>query len=104
MKVNHEKHERHEQNASGLFLFVFFVPFVVTQHTRQNEIYKTFASTGVVTEDCQAESGAQLRQLLTEDHRFIFTLIQKFAQERPKGAPKGWRPSGPYPGLSRSWY
>ena len=61
------------------------------------QIYKNFASTGIVTEDCQAESGSQLRQLLTEDHRFIFTLIQKFAHERPKNALKGWMPSGPYP-------
>ncbi|HUP77300.1 MAG TPA: hypothetical protein VM260_01975 [Pirellula sp.] len=37
---------------------------------------------------------------LTEDHRFIFTLIQKFAHERPKNAPKGWIPWGTYPLLS----
>ncbi|MEJ7593832.1 MAG: type I restriction endonuclease subunit R [Planctomycetaceae bacterium] len=42
------------------------------------QIYKTFANTSVVTEDCQAESCEHLKQLLTEDHRFIFTLIQKF--------------------------
>jgi len=64
------------------------------------QIYKKFATTGIVTEDCQAESGSQLRQLLTEDHLFIFTLIQKFVHERPKDAPKGWIPSGPYPLLS----
>jgi len=43
-----------------------------------------------VTEDCQAESGAHLKQLLSEDHRFIFTLIQKF----------GVKPGEKYPKLS----
>ncbi len=42
------------------------------------QIYKTFANTSIVTEECQAESCEHLKQLLTEDHRFIFTLIQKF--------------------------
>ena len=27
---------------------------------------------------CQADSGDHLKQLLSEDHRFVFTLIQKF--------------------------
>ncbi|WP_261928181.1 DEAD/DEAH box helicase family protein, partial [Vibrio aestuarianus] len=36
------------------------------------------------TENCQAESGAELKTLLAEDHRFVFTLIQKF-----KGDEKG---------------
>ena len=73
---------------------------ITDRNDLDKQIYKNFASTGIVTEDCQAESGSQLRQLLTEDHRFIFTLIQKFAHERPKNAPKGWTPSGPYPLLS----
>ena len=43
------------------------------------QIYKNFASAGVVTEDdAQATSGEHLQQLLTEDHRYVFTLIQKF--------------------------
>ncbi|APZ91604.1 type I site-specific deoxyribonuclease, HsdR family [Fuerstiella marisgermanici] len=50
-----------------------------------------------INESC---SGAELRQLLTEDHRFIFTLIKKFGHERPKGARKGWKPTGPFPLLS----
>ncbi len=48
------------------------------------EIYKTFNSAGIVTENCQAESGTELKALLGEDHRFVFTLIQKF-----KGDEKG---------------
>ena len=44
------------------------------------QIYKTFASTsGVLTQqEVHAENVVHLRQLLTEDHRYIFTLIQKF--------------------------
>jgi len=46
------------------------------------------ASTGIVTEDCQAESGSHLKQLLTEDHRFIFTLIQKFGTKKGETYPE----------------
>lgn len=43
------------------------------------QIYKTFAATGAVTEaEAHATSGAHLKQLLTEDHRYVFTLIHKF--------------------------
>lgn len=46
-----------------------------------DQIYQNFAQTGAVTEPEQsvrATSGEHLKQLLTEDHRYIFTLIQKF--------------------------
>jgi len=43
------------------------------------QIYKTFAATGAVTEaEAHATSGAHLKQLLTENHRYVFTLIHKF--------------------------
>lgn len=54
-----------------------------------SQIYKEFASAGVVTEDeVQAESSAHLRQLLREDHRYIFTLIHKFRTEKGTIHPK----------------
>ena len=103
----------HTQGSGKSFSMAFFsqkvlrkIPgnwtfLVITdRNDLDSQIYKNFANTGVVTEDCQAESGAHLKQLLTEDHRFIFTLIQKFGHERPKDAPKGWKPTGPYPMLS----
>ena len=103
----------HTQGSGKSFSMVFFsqkilrkVPgnwtfLVITDREElDNQLYRNFRNTGAATEECQAESGAHLRQLLTENHRFIFTLIQKFAHERPKGAPKGWRPSKPYPVLS----
>jgi type I restriction enzyme R subunit len=58
-----------------------------------DQIYKTFARCGVVTESeerARASSGAELQQLLREDHRYVFTLVQKFH------APRGTR----YPVLS----
>ena len=57
--------------------------FVVVTDRQEldGQIYKHFASAGVVTEGhAQAESSKHLRQLLMEDHRYIFTLIHKFRE------------------------
>ncbi len=52
------------------------------------QIYKHFVSAGVVTEGrAQAESSRHLRQLLTEDHRYVFTLIHKFRTEQGETHP-----------------
>ncbi|GAB6061169.1 HsdR family type I site-specific deoxyribonuclease [Desulfonatronum parangueonense] len=52
------------------------------------QIYKHFATSGVVTESqAQAESSRHLRQLLGEDHRFVFTIINKFRTERGETHP-----------------
>ena len=56
-----------------------------------NQIYKNFAKTGAVTEpeeNVRANSGEHLKQLLTEDHRYIFTLIQKFRTHKGETYPK----------------
>jgi type I restriction enzyme R subunit len=59
-----------------------------------DQIYKNFARCGVVTEPeerCRAQSGEHLKQMLDqEDHRYVFTLIQKF----------GTRGGARYPELS----
>jgi type I restriction enzyme R subunit len=58
--------------------------FVVVTDRQEldDQIYKTFANAGIITEGhCQAESSKDLRRLLTEDHRFFFTLIHKFRTE-----------------------
>ena len=93
----------HTQGSGKSFSMAFFSQKVLRKVTGNwtflvitdrndldSQIYKNFANTGVVTEDCQAESGAHLKQLLSEDHRFIFTLIQKF----------GTKPGEKYPKLS----
>jgi len=52
------------------------------------QIYKNFANCGVVTEEeAQAESAVHLRQLLGENHRYVFTLIQKFRTEKGETHP-----------------
>jgi len=56
---------------------------VVTDRTElDDQIAKTFKATGAVTEKesqaCHAQSGAQLRELLRGNHRYVFTLIHKF--------------------------
>ena len=64
------------RKMSGHWTFV-----VVTDRKElDNQIYKTFASaSGVLTQQkVHAENIQHLRQLLSEDHRYIFTLIQKF--------------------------
>lgn len=53
------------------------------------QIYQNFADAGVITENqVRAGSGWHLRQLLREDHRYIFTLIQKFRTEKDERYPK----------------
>ncbi len=53
-----------------------------------HQIYKYFAASGAVTgQDAQATSSRHLRQLLTEDHRYVFTLIHKFRTERGEEHP-----------------
>ena len=61
--------------------------FVIVTDRREldDQIYKNFAGAGAVTEPqerVRAGSGEHLKQLLQEDHRYVFTLIQKFFTER----------------------
>ncbi len=54
---------------------------VVTDRVElDDQIAKTFAACGAVEDatKCHAASGAHLRQLLGENHRYVFTLIHKF--------------------------
>ncbi|MEW5736353.1 MAG: type I restriction endonuclease subunit R [Thermodesulfobacteriota bacterium] len=61
---------------------------VTDRQELDGQIYKNFASAGVVTDGhAQAESSMHLRQLLSEDHRYIFTLIHKFRTEKGKTHP-----------------
>jgi type I restriction enzyme R subunit len=93
------------QGSGKSFSMVFFsqkvlrkIPgnwtFVVVTDRREldDQIAKTFKATGAVTQhegdECHAQSGAGLRELLHGNHRYVFTLIQKFSvpevlSERP---------------------
>jgi type I restriction enzyme R subunit len=57
---------------------------VVTDRTDlDDQIAKTFKATGAVSQQegdqCHAQSGLELRELLRGNHRYVFTLIQKFS-------------------------
>jgi len=91
----------HTQGSGKSYSMVFFsqkihrtVPgnwtfLVVTDRDDlDRQIYQNFAGAGVVTEPeeaVRASSGEHLKQLLRDDHRFVFTLIQKF--RAPGGVP-----------------
>lgn len=93
----------HTQGSGKSFSMVFFsqkvlrkLPgnwtFVVVTDRKEldDQIYKNFADCKVVTESqnrVRAGSGEHLQQLLSEDHRFVFTLIQKFHIEGGKKYP-----------------
>jgi len=49
--------------------------------------HKEFAAAGIVEAHVRATSTKHLRQLLTEDHRYVFTLIQKFRTEHGEQHP-----------------
>lgn len=54
-----------------------------------DQIYKTFTATGAITgAEVQATSAENLKQLLREDHRYVFSLIQKFRTEKGEVYPQ----------------
>jgi type I restriction enzyme R subunit len=58
---------------------------VTDRNELDKQIYGTFVATGAISEaEAQAASGEHLKQLLQEDHRYVFTLIQKFRTEPGK--------------------
>lgn len=82
----------HTQGSGKSFSMVFFsqkilrrLPgnwtfvIITDREDLDDQIYKTFVACGAVSDkNVQAKSAENLRQLLTEDHRYVFTLIQKF--------------------------
>ncbi len=67
------------RKQSGNWSFV-----IVTDRTDlDDQAHKEFLWSGVLAEEhVRADSTAHLRKLLSEDHRYVFTLIQKFRTER----------------------
>lgn len=82
----------HTQGSGKSYSMVFFaekvfrkIPgnwtfVIITDRTElDDQIYRTFATCDAATEGhCQARTSEHLRELLTEDHRYVFTLIHKF--------------------------
>lgn len=88
----------HTQGSGKSYSMVFFAQkvlrklpgdwtFVVVtdRNDLDDQIFKNFVGVGAVTEpedSVRASSGEHLKQLLQEDHRYVFTLIQKFRTEK----------------------
>ena len=85
----------HTQGSGKSYSMVFFAQKVLRKVTGNwtfvvvtdrveldDQIAKTFKACGAVSEaegdQCHAGSGAHLRELLRENHRYVFTLIHKF--------------------------
>jgi type I restriction enzyme, R subunit len=83
----------HTQGSGKSFSMVFFTQkilrklqgnwtflIVTDREDLDRQIYKNFANSGAVTEKgVRATSRVSLKKLLSEDHRNIFTMIQKFS-------------------------
>ncbi len=95
----------HTQGSGKSYSMVFFsqkvlrkIPgnwtfvIVTDREDLDGQIYRNFANTGAVLEDekrVRADSGEGLKRMLNqEDHRYVFTLIQKFRTEHGERYPK----------------
>jgi len=88
----------HTQGSGKSYSMVFFCQkihrkfkgnytFVIVTDRREldAQIYATFVGTGAVSgKHVWASGGEHLKELLKEDHRYIFTLIHKFNKEEEK--------------------
>jgi type I restriction enzyme, R subunit len=107
IKANHGKLGVfwHTQGSGKSYSMVFFsqkvlrkLPgnwtflIITDREDLDGQIYKNFASAGAVIEEesrVRAQSAEHLKQLLNaEDHRYLFTLIQKFRTEDGSTYPK----------------
>jgi type I restriction enzyme R subunit len=71
--------EKVRRTMRGNFTFVV----MTDREDLDDQIYKTFVGCGIVDPKTtpRADSGKRLKELLQEDHRFIFSLIHKFNQD-----------------------
>jgi type I restriction enzyme R subunit len=94
----------HTQGSGKSYSMVFFsqkvlrtIPgnwtfvIVTDRDDLDGQIYRNFANTGALLEDekrVRADSGESLKRMLNqEDHRYVFTLIQKFHTEHGERYP-----------------
>jgi type I restriction enzyme R subunit len=94
----------HTQGSGKSYSMVFFsqkvlrkIPgnwtfvIVTDRDDLDGQIYRNFANTGALLEDekrVRADSGESLKRMLNqEDHRYVFTLIQKFRTEHGERYP-----------------
>lgn len=76
--------EKVRRTVPGNFTFVM----MTDRDDLDSQIYKTFIGCGVADEQTpRASSGRELQRLLSENHRYVFSLIHKFNQEVTPDAP-----------------
>ena len=94
----------HTQGSGKSYSMVFFAQkihrklqgnwtflIITDRDDLDKQIYQNFAYADAVTEpekNVRANSAEHLKQLLKEDHRYVFTLIQKFRVEKGQTYPK----------------
>ncbi len=68
------------RKVAGNFTFLI----VTDREDLDKQIFTTFAGCGIVDNDrdkCRASSGSHLKQILTQDKPYVFTMIHKFNQD-----------------------
>ena len=76
--------EKVRRTVPGNFTFVV----MTDRDDLDSQIYKTFIGCGVANAQTpRASSGRELQRLLSENHRYVFSLIHKFNQEVTPNAP-----------------
>jgi type I restriction enzyme R subunit len=76
--------EKVRRTVPGNFTFVL----MTDRDDLDSQIYKTFVGCGVADEQTpRASSGRELQRLLSQNHRYVFSLIHKFNQEVAPDAP-----------------
>ena len=94
----------HTQGSGKSYSMVFFAQkilrkiqgnwtflIVTDRDDLDTQIYQNFADAGAVTkskEEVKAKNAKHLQQILKEDNRYIFTLIQKFRVKKGENYPK----------------
>ena len=70
--------EKVRRTVPGNFTFLL----MTDRQDLDSQIYKTFVGSGIADKATpRAASGADLKRILTENHRYVFSLIHKFNQD-----------------------
>lgn len=92
----------HTQGSGKSFSMVFLARYlknrfqgnytflvITDREDLDDQIYRNFLHSGFMSEqeDCRPQSSERLREMLTEDHRILFSLIQKFRYDKRKKYP-----------------
>ena len=76
--------EKVRRTVEGNFTFLL----MTDRDDLDSQIYKTFVGCGVADDQTpRAGTGKELEQLLTQNHRYVFSLIHKFNQDVTPGSP-----------------